>query len=287
MNPLIDVEVLKRSLHTPDWVIADCRHELSDVQYGRRAFDAAHIPGAHFVDVEHDLSGSKLDDEGRFRGRHPLPERAAFAQTLAAIGVTPDTTLVAYDDGDCMYAARLWWLSRWMGHERVVVLDGGLRAWCDAGNALSVDVPARRRGAAIEVGAAKTRTIDASGVLANVSSRAYKVLDARAGERYRGEFEPMDARAGHIPGAVSRPFRDNLAPDGRFKSSSHLRREFSALIDEASPPQVVHYCGSGVSACHNLLAMAVADMDGSVLYPGSWSEWSSDASRPAAVGAQP
>ena len=287
MTPLITAEALHMSLHNADWLVADCRHDLADPGYGRRAYADGHIPGSLFLHLDDDLSGAKHDASGRFRGRHPLPDREIFARRLAQAGLTPQTTLVAYDDGDGMYAARLWWLAQWIGHERVTVLDGGFKAWRERGYAVTTEAPAPRAAATPVVAAPRVATIDADTLLANLAAGKYRILDARAAERYRGEVEPLDAKAGHIPGAHNRMFRLNLQADGRFKRPETLRAEFSAAIAGVPADRVVHQCGSGVSACHNLLAMAVAGMPGTLLYPGSWSEWSADPGRPVATGGAP
>lgn len=274
-TPLITAAAARQD---PAIVWLDCRHNLADPEAGARAYAEGHIPGAHHSHLERDLSGPKHAAGPRVGGRHPLPDRAAFARQVAAWGITPTTTVVAYDADGGMYAARAWWLLRWLGHEAVAVLDGGLPAWLAAGGALTADVPPQREGAspypAAPQPALPTRQAD--------ELAGWLVVDARAGERYRGEVEPLDSRAGHIPGAVNRFYKDNLLADGRFKPAAELRAAFAAL---GEPTRQVHQCGSGVTACHNLLAMAVAGLPGAALYPGSWSEWSADPARPVATGA--
>jgi thiosulfate/3-mercaptopyruvate sulfurtransferase len=272
-------------------VLLDCRFDLADTGAGERAYAAGHLPGAHYLHLDHDLSGDKHDAQGRFRGRHPLPERARFAALAASLGVAPDVQVVAYDAQGGMYAARAWWLLRWIGHRAVAVLDGGLLAWTSAGGALSTAASVREPAGDYNTAAASVSdsraspmpTIDAAGLLQQLGRVA--LLDARAPERYRGEIEPLDAAAGHIPGALNRFFQRNLQPDGRFKPAVALRAEFDALLGQRGADQVVHQCGSGVTACHNLLAMEHAGLSGSQLYPGSWSEWSSDPARPVARSA--
>lgn len=286
--PLIDASGLMARLAAgAPTVLVDCSFELTDLQAGAAQFAEAHLPGALHADLEADLAGPKHDASGRFRGRHPLPERAVFGATLARWGLRPGVALVAYDRQAAMFAARLWWLAQWAGHAEVAVLDGGLAAWQAAGGPLEhgglAPSTARPQPTPLAWGASTLPTLEADALLA-LGSRV-KVIDARAGERYRGEVEPLDRVAGHIPGALNRFFKDNLAADGRFKPAVLLRREFSALIGDTPLGQVVHQCGSGVTACHNLLAMAVAGLDGSRLYPGSWSEWCSDPARPVATGA--
>jgi thiosulfate/3-mercaptopyruvate sulfurtransferase len=265
-------------------VVIDCSFDLADPAAGRRAFEQARIAGAVHAHLDDDLSGPKT---GR-NGRHPLPDRARFAATLARWGVAPGRLVVAYDRQGAMYAARLWWMLRWAGHAPVRVLDGGLEAWREAGGTVaSGDGAAGESGGAPAVPGAPYplgEPLVATMLADDLQARLGRVtlLDARAGERYRGEVEPLDARAGHIPGALNRFFKDNLDTAGRFRPAAELRAAFEAF--GAAPADIVHQCGSGVTACHNLLAMEAAGLPGSALYPGSWSEWSSDPARPVAVG---
>jgi thiosulfate/3-mercaptopyruvate sulfurtransferase len=206
---------------------------------------------------------------------------------MAAHGVTPKTLVVAYDASGGMYAAHLWWMLRWLGHDQVAVLDGGWQAWTAAGLPTTTEAGAAvRAGQPVEPGASLAGSVDAQAVLDNISRQAFTVIDARAANRYRGEVEPMDPVAGHIPGALNRPNGENLQADGRFKPAAQLREEFATLLDGRDPAAIVHQCGSGITACHNLLSMEIAGLSGSRLYPGSWSEWCSDPSRPVATGAQ-
>lgn len=258
-------------------VLLDCSFDLADPAAGARAHAAGHLPGAVYVHLDEDLSGAK---NGR-NGRHPLPDRAAFAARAGAWGVRPGVQAVAYDAQGGPYAARAWWLLRWLGHAPAAVLDGGIGAWRDAGGTLEagpVSVPAAPPYPAAADPAMPT--IDAGALLAALGR--VRLVDARAGERFRGEVEPLDAVGGHIPGATLRCFKDNLDPDGRFKPADRLRAEFDTWGSAAG--EVVHQCGSGVTACHNLLAMTHAGLPGSRLYPGSWSEWCSDPARPVARG---
>jgi len=258
-------------------LIIDCSFDLADAGAGERAFAQAHLPGAVYAHLDRDLAGAKT---GR-NGRHPLPARADWAATLARLGVTPARAVVVYDAQGGMYAARAWWMLRWLGHRAVSVLDGGLGAWTAAGGALETGaVEPVAAATAYPEGDSLVATVDADALLKSLGR--VTLLDARAGERYRGEVEPLDARAGHIPGARSRFFKDNLDAQGRFRPADQLRAAFTAF--GSAPAQVVHQCGSGVTACHNLLAMEVAGLSGSALYPGSWSEWSSDPARPVALG---
>ncbi|MDQ8030686.1 MAG: sulfurtransferase [Bordetella sp.] len=278
---LISVADLAARLGEPDVRVFDVRHDLMDHAAGRRAFDAAHIPGAIYLDHEKELAAPRT---GR-NGRHPLPERAALAGLMAAHGVTPRTLVVAYDASGGMYAAHLWWMLRWMGHDRVVVLDGGWQAWQAAGQPEAAGPQAAvAPEAGVEPAPSLAPTVDAAAVLANIDKPAFTVIDARAANRYRGEVEPMDPVAGHIPGALNRPNGENLAADGRFKPAEQLREEFTRLLDGRAPDTIVHQCGSGITACHNLLSMEIAGLSGSRLYPGSWSEWCSDLARPVAKG---
>lgn len=263
--------------------IFDARHDLGDHEAGRRAYNTGHIPGALFLDHETDLCSPRTGHNGR----HPLPDRAAFAALIQAQGVGPQTQVIIYDASSGPFAAHLWWMLRWIGHANVAVLDGGWQAWRSAGYA--VETQSQPLAAAStepqSLPASLVGTVDADTVLANIPLQRFTVLDARAGNRYRGEVEPMDPVAGHIPGALNRPNSENQAADGRFKPATTLRAEFESVLGERNPGDIVHQCGSGITACHNLLAMEIAGLSGSRLYPGSWSEWCSDPARPVATGA--
>lgn len=280
--PLISAERLQaelRSAQPP--VLWDVSFDLADVNAGESAYRSGHLPGARYVHLDRDLSSEK---NGR-NGRHPLPARETFAATAARLGASPGKHVVVYDRQGGMFCVRAWWMLKWLGHEAVSVLDGGLAAWQSAGGELSLDEPSAVIDAPpYPLAAPLVSSIDAAALQARLGQPALRVLDARAPERYRGDVEPLDPVAGHIPGAVNRFFKDNLAPDGRFKPAADLRREFETLLAGASPTAVVHQCGSGVTACHNLLAMEVAGLGGASLYPGSWSEWCADPSRPVARG---
>jgi len=215
-------------------------------------------------------------------GRHPLPSREAFAATAGRFGIAPETRVVVYDRQGAMFAARAWWMLRWLGHAAVAVLDGGLPAWQRAGGALEPGAVVSRAREPYPLREPLVGAVDAATLSARLGRG--RLIDARAPERFRGEVEPLDAQAGHIPGALNRFFKDNLDADGCFKPAERLRAEFEPLLAAASPSQVTHYCGSGATACHNLLAMEVAGLPGAALYPGSWSEWSADPSRPVARG---
>jgi thiosulfate/3-mercaptopyruvate sulfurtransferase len=280
---LISAADLAARLDAPDVRVFDVRHDLTNHAAGRQAYDAGHIPGARYLDHETELAAARTGKNGR----HPLPSRAAFGALMAAHGVTPKTQVVAYDASGGMYAAHLWWMLRWLGHDQVAVLDGGWQAWTAAGLPTTTEAGAAvRAGQPVEPGASLAGSVDAQAVLDNISRQAFTVIDARAANRYRGEVEPMDPVAGHIPGALNRPNGENLQADGRFKPAAQLREEFATLLDGRDPAAIVHQCGSGITACHNLLSMEIAGLSGSRLYPGSWSEWCSDPSRPVATGAQ-
>lgn len=260
-------------------LVFDCRFDLADVHAGEHAYAAAHLPGAHYLHLERDLSGPTT---GR-NGRHPLPARDALARVLAAHGMTPGRQVVAYDAQGGIFTARLWWLMRWLGHEAVAVLDGGLPAWRGAGLPVTDDTSPALPGT-FTPATPLTGTIDADALAASLPRAAYLIVDARSPDRFRGENETLDPVGGHIPGALNRFFKNNLTSDGRFKPAALLREEFTALLGTVPPARAVMQCGSGVTACHHLLAMEVAGLQRAVLYPGSWSEWCADPARPVATG---
>ncbi|WP_374674532.1 sulfurtransferase [Ideonella sp.] len=280
-TPLISAEALRARLGTDAWpVLLDCSFDLMDTAAGERAWAMQHLPGAHCAHLDRDLSGPKTARGALDGGRHPLPDRDTLAATLGRWGIGPDTPVVAYDAQGGPFAARAWWLLRWMGHRAVAVLDGGLAAWQAAGGPLESAAPTTPVRPPYPASGPAMPTVNAQRLLQGAGDLV--VVDARAGERFRGEVEPLDARAGHIPGARHRFFKDNLAPDGRFLPPEALRAAFGR--HGVAPTQVVHQCGSGVTACHNLLAMEAAGLHGAALYPGSWSEWSADPARPVARG---
>ena len=278
---LIDANTLSQHLSDPQWVILDCRHDLMNPDFGRNAFAEGHIESAQFANIDTDLSGPKKDADGVFRGRHPLPDRAALLETLRRWGINDDTQVVAYDAHGGMYAARLWWLLRWLGHGAVAVLDGGLAAWSAAGLPLVTAVTERPRGSLAEK-ATLVRKVSVGDLVENLDAKRLQVVDARANDRFRGENETIDPVGGHIPGARNRFFKDNLQADGRFKDAATLKQELAPII--GTPASAVMQCGSGVTACHNLLALEIAGLPGAALYPGSWSEWCADSTRPIATG---
>lgn len=272
---IVSVEELFAHRSDPKWVIVDTRHLLQDFGAGRRLYDAVHIPGAFFADVENDLAGPKTGKNGR----HPMPDPEKFTAFLRELGVNDDTQLVAYDGGADMYAARFWFLSRYIGHDAVAVLDGGFAAWAGTGKPVTTQEPSRPRNGTITARVRRELAVHADDVLQSLDSRAFSILDARGPDRFAGQNETIDPVAGHIPGAINRPFRANFTgPLGQLKPPAQLRGEFEAL--GVPPEQIVHQCGSGVSAAVNLLAMEHAGLPGARLYPGSWSEWVADPSRP-------
>lgn len=277
---LIDTERLSGHLQDSGWIGFDCRHDLMDTEKGRRVYDEGHIPNAFFAPVDTALSGEKTGANGR----HPLPAPDDFAAFLNRHGVTAETRIVAYDDVGGQYAARLWWLARWIGLKHVMVLDGGLPKWIAEGHPLSTDLPAPRGSGNVVARPDASQIRTTSDVLAGLKACENLVLDARAPERFRGEVEPIDKVAGRIPSARNRFFKANLNADLTLRAPDELRREFGALLGDFSPEQVIHQCGSGITACANLLAMEHAGLVGSSLYAGSWSEWIADPARPIERG---
>jgi thiosulfate/3-mercaptopyruvate sulfurtransferase len=280
MNPLVSVDDLRRHLDDPHWIVFDARHDLAAPASGEAAYRQSHVPGARFAHLDRDLSGPK----GGGDGRHPLPLRARLAAFFAAQGVHAHDTVVVYDASNGLYASRVWWSLKWLGHANVAVLDGGWPAWMATGAPVTDAVPAPMPGDFAErpslVAVADTRDVEA-----NLATRARVVVDARAPERYRGEVEPLDPVAGHIPHALNRPMALNMDATGRFKRPEVLRAEFETLLDGRAPDTLIHSCGSGVTACHNRLAMEIAGLPGAAVYPGSWSAWVADPTRPVATGA--
>ena len=277
---LITPQDLAAAASRCDLRIVDLRHDLMRPGAGRAAWQAGHIPGAVHLDLDEDLSGPKT---GR-NGRHPLPDPLEFAQVLGRAGIGDEDHVVIYDDAGGAFAARLWWMLRWLGHDAVSVLDGGWQAWTGAGLPVTTDAAAPI-ASVFTPRAPRPWTVDADGVAKGLADSSLMVVDARAPERFRGEVEPIDPVGGHIPGAQNRFMRTNLDDSGRFKSSAALRAEFEVLLAGRGASELVCQCGSGVTACHNLLALAHAGIEGARLYPGSWSEWCSDPARPVAKGA--
>lgn len=285
-TPLIDAASLRcliddRGTTSLDLLLLDCRFNLAQPDAGQAAYLQGHIEGAIYAHLDRDLSGPKT---GR-NGRHPLPTPQALTLTLQDWGVTPETRIVAYDDAGGMIAARAWWLLRWFGLAHVQVLDGGLPAWIAADGTLTDQPPTRQPSLLAPGACSPADLVSADEVLAGMSGHrgAQVLLDARTPERFRGLGETLDPVGGHIPGARNRWFGLNLKEGGRFKDPTALRQEFDALLGDVPPGHLVHQCGSGVTACHNLLAMAHAGLDASRLYPGSWSEWCADPTRPVST----
>ena len=278
---LISTDELARQLSDPALVLVDCRHNLSDVDAGQRAYGASHLPGARFMHMDRDLSGERTGGNGR----HPLPDVAALSGSLSRAGIDASKQVVAYDQNNGMWASRLWWLLHWLGHDAAAVLDGGIDKWIAEGRPITADRPSVQ--SARFVAMTPRPVISSADILrglSNHSSNPLTIIDARAPERFRGDIEPLDPVAGHIPGAINRPYGANLTPQQTFKPAELLRAEFDAQLGGAPLSSVVHQCGSGVTACHNLLAMEVAGLPGSRLYPGSWSECVADPARPVARG---
>jgi thiosulfate/3-mercaptopyruvate sulfurtransferase len=275
---LISVSALRQHLDDATFVIFDCRHDLMKPEAGAQAYALAHIPRARFAHSDRDLAGAK---NGK-NGRHPLPDPQVFANWLGRNGVDGAKQVIAYDFAGGASATRLWWMLRWLGHDRVAVLDGGWEAWTNAGAPVTADLP--RVEVTTFSASPRALAVDVSYVQSHLQDAGMLVVDARSPERFRGETEPIDPVAGRIPGALNRLYKDNLDAAGLFKPPAELRSGFISLLGDRPPQQVVHQCGSGVSACHNILAMEIAGLTGSRLYPGSWSEWCADPARPVARG---
>jgi thiosulfate/3-mercaptopyruvate sulfurtransferase len=284
LTTLIDVAGLAARLGDPDCVVLDCRFDLARPRWGRESWAAGHVPGALFADLDHDLSAPV----GPATGRHPLPSPGDFAARAGLWGIDERVQVIAYDQGNGMFAARAWWLFRWLGHRAVAVLDGGYAAWVAAGQPVATSTPAReprRFIARPDAGA----TVDTDFVLRHVVAPApqagrVRLVDARAADRFAGQNETIDPVAGHVPGASNHPFARNLGADGRLLPPSELRARWTQTLQSDPPAAMVAMCGSGVTACHNLLALEHAGLPGARLYPGSWSEWIRDPSRPIATG---
>jgi thiosulfate/3-mercaptopyruvate sulfurtransferase len=281
-SPLIQAEDLAERLEDPALRIFDCRFDLARPDAGRAHYGDEHIPGAVYADLNRDLSVPRTPGSGR----HPLPAPSEFEARLREWGVSGDSVVVAYDDGNSMYAARLWWMLRWLGHREALVLDGGMRRWMQLGLPLDETIPFRPPGNFV-ANPHPELVVDAQQVLVASGDNASLILDVRAPERFRGDVEPIDAVAGHVPGARNHPFTSSLDADGRFLPAAQLRAALEQRLGGMPAQGTVAMCGSGVSACHLLLAMDIAGLPGARLYPGSWSEWSSDPLRPVARGEAP
>ncbi|HEV8347503.1 MAG TPA: sulfurtransferase [Vicinamibacterales bacterium] len=276
---LITTEVLATRLLDPNVAVVDCRYKLDDEAWGRRQYAARHIPGAVYVSLGHDLAGPRTGTSGR----HPLPDPRTFAQTLGRLGIGSGVQVVAYDQDNGMYASRLWWMLRWLGHDAGAVLDGGFAKWTAEGRAMTSGGETRAPREFV-ASPRSEMVVDAARVSASLKTGESTLVDARAPERYRGETEPIDKTPGHIPGAANHFFQWNLDEHGMFRTPDALRERLQQSIGEVPPDRLVCYCGSGVTACHNLLALEHAGLRGAKLYPGSWSEWSSDPARPVERG---
>lgn len=278
---LISPERLYERLSEPGLVILDCRFALEDTDYGQRSYANGHIAGARFADLDKDLSGEMVK---QVTGRHPLPNPERLAERLQAWGVNADSEIILYDDGPGAFAAHAWWLLAWLGkREGVYLLDGGLKAWHAAGLPLSLDAPIHERGTFVGTPDGAV-VVDAQSILARLNTTEQTLIDARAPARFRGEVEPIDPVAGHIPGARCAVFTDNLGADGKFLPEDQLKARFEKILGDRTPATLVAYCGSGVTACHNLFALCLAGYPLAPLYAGSWSEWITDPQRPVATG---
>lgn len=274
---IINSQTLNQHLATPNWLLLDCRFNLADTSYGERAYAEGYIPGAHYLHLDHDLSSPITP----LSGRHPLPEVDTLTAKLASLGLNTDTQVVAYDDSGGAMAVRVWWLLRWLGHKAVAVLDGGFPVWQQQQGKLQTETPMVVQAGNFQPHLQSNFIVSTQQLL---ESAEWLVIDARAPERFRGEKEPIDPVAGTIPGAVNRPLTDNLH-NGLFKPAEQLRAEWESILAGTDPEKVVHMCGSGVTACHNQLALEIAGITGTRLYPGSWSEWIRDPARPVARSA--
>ena len=275
---LITAEELAQNLEDPSWVIFDCRFSLADIDRGERAYKKSHIPGAHYAHLDRDLSSPKTPESGR----HPLPDPEEFATWLGQRGVTNTGQVIAYDDAGAAIAARMWWMLRWLGHDNVAVLDGGWRAWQDGGHPTDSVTPELGEGT-FTASPRRDLWLSTDQVVTTMHGGRDLIVDARAPERYAGILEPLDPVAGHVPGAVNLPFAGNLDDEGRFLSKDALKKRFRDFLKGIGAESVVNMCGSGVTACQNILAMEHAGLKGSRLYVGSWSEWIIDGSRPVAL----
>ena len=277
---LISTQDVAQNLDNPDWAIIDCRFNLSDTEAGRRAYRDGHIPGAQYAHLDEGLSGPVKPGK---TGRHPLPNPDVAAMRFERLGIGNGTQVVAYDDSGGMVAARLWWMLRWLGHDAVAVLDGGWPRWIGEGRLLETAIPVARPRAFIPH--PRPEFLVGINTVEKVRREpAFKLVDSRAAERYRGEVEPIDPVAGHIPGALNLPNTETLGAEGIFLSEEALKAHFQQALGEAEAKQTIFYCGSGVSACRNILAYKHAGLGDAKLYPGSWSEWITDPEREVSVG---
>jgi thiosulfate/3-mercaptopyruvate sulfurtransferase len=279
LTTLVDTETLSRHLNDPRWVIVDCRFILTDPEAGRRAYLQGHIPGARYAHLNEDLSSPITSTSGR----HPLPFPNTLAEKLGGFGIDKNSQVVVYDDSFGAMASRLWWLLRWLGHEAVALLDAGYPKWVREKRAVTTDLP-KIQLTQFHPTINHSMWVDVHHVMGMTREKDGLLIDARSDERFRGEVEPLDKVAGHIPGANNMPYEDNLDFTGEFMSDEALREHYQAVLGQVSPDKVVHMCGSGVTACHSILAMEHAGLSGAKLYAGSWSEWVADPKRPVAKG---
>ena len=272
MNPIINVSEIKAK--SKNLVLVDCRFDLMDSKKGKLDYIKAHIPGSFFLDVENELCSK---DSAITDGRHPLPSKISFRNCLSDFGAKNDSLIVGLDDSGGIFASRLWWMCRWIGHLNCGVLNGGIKAWIADNGALESGLVEKKLNGNLSIRPTLTTDWDIRSIRSWVKNGSnqeiFTLLDARAEERFKGEFEPIDPKAGHIPGAINRPFSKNLDKSGQFKSATKLKEEFIGLLNDTYPTSVVHTCGSGISACHNLIAMESAGLIGSSLFVGSWSQW--------------
>ena len=274
---LVDAQTLHRHLDDPNWVVIDCRHAPHDIEAGRREYLQGHIPGARHAHMAFDLSAKG----GNGLGRHPLPAPEILARTLGEWGIGNDSQVVVYDNSGNIYSARLWWMLRWLGHGSVAVLDGGWQAWLSANLPQSTSSQSVRQ-TSFSGQMNPEMTVDLASLQRLRLKPEHRLIDARPPERFRGEDERQYPVAGHIPGAINRCYRQNLTESGFFKAPSLLRQEYLSIIQDAPPENVTHQCGAGVMACNNILAMEIAGLNGSKLYPGSWSQWCTTVGMPIA-----
>lgn len=276
---LITAEALRAQIDNPNCVIIDCRFSLADTEIGASNYRHGHLPNARYAHLDRDLSSAITSRTGR----HPLPDFRTLSQKLGKWGVSNQSQVVVYDDVGGAFAGRLWWLLRWLGHDKVAVLDGGIKLWRQNDYPITTELPVIKH-TTFRPYLQDSFWLTAVQVQNRLAERSIRLVDARTPERYRGEVEPIDPVAGHVRGAINRPFQANLADNGEFMPAEQLRRQFQALLGDKQPEQIVHMCGSGVTACHNLLAMEHAGLKGSKLYAGSWSEWIRNKNRPIAKG---
>ena len=275
-DSLISAAQLRDELESPDLLIIDCRFDLADAGKGERMYHESHLPGAFYAHLDFHLSSPITPRSGR----HPLPNRDAFGRWLGECGFDGGQQVIAYDDSGCAMASRLWWLLRCMGHQKVACLDGGWQAWMNVAGPLSADVPETKPGEGFDGGLASGCVAGTAEVVANIDEQDFLLVDVRAAQRFRGEQEPIDPVAGHVPGAVNLPLTENLDGNGCYKSPALLRELYAPLIERLPVERQVHMCGSGVTACHSVLALAWAGLGLPRVYAGSWSEWIRDPERP-------